>query len=219
MRQGHNNMKKPLSIVVLLFLFLVTAFTILIVINIVFGEEVPKGQIRFPDVPVKYRSALEAYKVIEPAMHDWAEDAFVTNLSAPYAGKDTPEWGVQADGRIAWWIFTIVSPSKNSVTQISLIDDHLVFGIDGIPENERVLSRSVTPIPIEEMLDSTYAIMALRELGIEEPLFSMGTGRDHKEEEGETFIWVMQFRLAEGGLANVCVDAVTSEVVCNEFQD
>ena len=120
-------MKKSFLVVILLLSGIGLA---ILIFTILANIRATKTEKRFPEKPSVYRSALEAYKVVKPTIREWNDDAYVVNISAPLWWVDSPEWEVQPDGRIAWWIVTIVSPSAESVTQISLVDDQIVIGVD-----------------------------------------------------------------------------------------
>jgi hypothetical protein len=208
-------MKKKIMVVILLLLGL--GLTLLI-FTILSGIKATKAQTRFPEKPSVYRSALEAYKVIEPTMREWNDDAYVVNISAPLWWVDSPEWEVQPDGRVAWWMITVVSPSAESVTQISLVDDHIVVGVDGIPGEERPSSGKGVAIPVDAMLDSIDAIQISREIGIETSLYGMQIGRyDNDAGKAIPLSWIMKYRLSEGGVAKVYIDIVTGEVIRNDY--
>ena len=205
-------MNKKILVVILLLLGL--GLTLLI-FTILSSTRATETQTRFPEKPSVYRSALEAYKVIEPTMRDWNEDAYVTNISAPLWWVDSPEWDVQPDGRIAWWIITVVSPSAESVTQISLVDDQIVIGVDGIRGEERPSSGKGVAVPVDAMLDSIDAIQISRKTGIETSPYGIRLGRYDGEEI--PLSWIMKYRLSEGGVAEVYIDVVTGEVIYNDF--
>ena len=205
-------MKKKVLFVILLLLGLGLALLIFIIVS---NTRETKTQTRFPEKPSAYRSALEAYKVVEPTIREWNDDAYVVNISAPLSWVDSPEWGVQPDGRIAWWIITVVSPSAKSVTELSLVDDQIWIGVDGIPGEERPISGKGVAVPVDTMLDSIDAIQISRKIGIETSLYGMRLGR--YDSEAIALSWIMKYRLSEGGVAQVYIDVTTGEVVRNDF--
>jgi hypothetical protein len=208
-------MKKKILVVILLLLGL--GLTLLI-FTILSNTRATKTETHFPEKPSVYRSALEAYQVIGPTMRDWNEDAYVVDISAPLWWVDTPEWDVQPDGRIAWWVITVVSPSAESVTQIFLVDDQIVVGVEGIPGEERPSSGKGVAVPVDAMLDSIDAIRISRKMSIESSLYGMRLGRyDNTAGEEIPLSWIMKYRLSEGGVAEVYIDVVTGEVIRNDF--
>ena len=205
-------MNKKIIVIILLVLGLGLA---LLIFTILSGTRATKTQTHFPEKPSVYRSALEACRAIEPTMREWHDDAYVVNISAPLWWVDSPEWDVQPDGRIAWWIITVVSLSAESVTEISLVDDQIVIGVDGIPGEERPSSGKGIAVPVDAMLDSTDAIQISREIGIETSPYGMRLGR--YDGEAVPLSWIMKYRLSEGGMAEVYIDVVTGEVIRNDF--
>ncbi len=208
-------MKKSFLVVILLLSGI--GLTVLI-FTVLSNTRATKTETRFPEKPSVYRSALEAYKVVEPTIREWNDDAYVVNISAPLWVVDPPEWEAQPDGRIAWWILTIVSPSAESVTQISLVDDQIVIGVDGIPGDERPSSGKGIAIPVDAMLDSIDAIQISRNISTENSLYGMQLGRyDNAAGKGIPLSWIMEYLLSEGGVAKVYIDVGTGEVIRNDF--
>lgn len=118
---------------------------------------------RATPMPTHYWTALEAYEQITSAMLAWHEDAIVVYISS--LPTDQPEWRIRPDGRTAWWIFTIQSPSVSSETAITLLNDDVIVGVDRIPGKEFTIPSMAEGLPIAEMIDSDEAVEIALERG------------------------------------------------------
>src|SRR4030042_5755237 len=117
----------------------------------------PRSGIRVPQTPALYYTALEAYARIKPEMLSWHEDAFVGGVRAVLGGE-APQWGVQTDNRVPWWVFVVSSPQASTFTEIHLVGDQVVVGFEGIPGYEKPSSRNAVPLAIDDLIDSDRAL-------------------------------------------------------------
>lgn len=103
--------------------------------------------------PSHYWTALEAYEQIKPAMLAWHEDAVVFRMGTT---RD-PHWQIRVDGKAPWWVFTVYSSSAQKATEIALIDDEVVMGIDGRADHEIPMTEA-EELPLYEIVDSSKAV-------------------------------------------------------------
>jgi len=168
--------------------------------------------------PTNYWTLHEAYEMVQPAMLEWNEDAFVVRVAVPL-GDSRPEWGLQDDGKVPRWRFTVVSPSAQKYTAVLLVNEITSIGIDGHPERDS--SNSGVPLPIDHFMSSdTILLIASEATGGLKPsvLFTdQAASSTSDDEDGASWIWYLSYDRPEGGTAKVYINAITGEVMRNDF--
>ena len=168
--------------------------------------------------PTHYWTVHEAFEMIQPAMLEWNEDAFVSTVASPL-GDSRPEWGIQHGGRVPRWRLTVVSPSAQKYTAILLVNEITSIGMDGHPEKD---SRgNSVPLPIEKFIGSDEMLLIARKVsgGIWPTNILAGRFSWPNEGSGEEIVlaWELMYNPPEGGTAKVFIDATTGEVIRNDF--
>lgn len=172
----------------------------------------------YREPPTHYWTVHEAFEMIQPAMLEWNEDAFVSNVSSPL-GDSRTEWGIQPDGRVPRWRFTVVSPSAQKYTAILLVNEITSIGMDGHPEKD---SRGNSfPLPIERFIGSDEILLITRKVngGLWPTNILAGRFSWPNEEAEEKIIlaWELMYNPSGGGTVKVFIDATTGEVIRNDF--
>jgi hypothetical protein len=162
--------------------------------------------------PSRYWTALEAYEQIRPTMIDWHEDARVTRISA--IGN------MQRNGTAAWWGFGISSPAANRATIITLEQEDIFLGIDGIAGREISMDTD-RGLPIDTIIDSVEAVAGALENGVSDDsiLLDIWTTTYEDASDGNSPSWRLTFATPDNLSQEyqVFVNIVTGEVIHNDF--
>jgi hypothetical protein len=177
-----------------------------------------RSSIRREPVPSIYYTAIEGYAEIKPEMLGWRDDAYVTSISA-ILQDERAEWRLVGD-RAPWWVYGVVSTGTSSMTDIFLVDEQIVVGIEGVPGDERPSPGKISPIPIEEIIDSDEALRLARASGaVGDPIRIRITRVDLLTSREIPMSWLLVYATPGRAAVHVYVDALTGEVVRNEFTE
>jgi hypothetical protein len=170
------------------------------------------------ETPTHHFTALEGYEQIRAPMVEWHSDAYLANITG-ILGDSARGWGVQPDTRLAYWIYVVASPEASTMTEINLVDGQITIGIEGILGEERALSGEVTPLPMDEIIDSDEALAIARAVGaIGDPIRITLGSYDAISQREIPLSWQLVYSPPpENGAVHVYIDAITGEVVRNEF--
>ena len=172
----------------------------------------------YREPPTHYWTVHEALEMIQPVMLEWNEDAFVVRVASPLRDS-RPEWGIQHDGKVPVWSFTVVSPSAQKYTAVLLVNELTSIGMDGHPEkNSRGNS---VPLPIERFIGSDKMLLIARKVSGGLQPIDIETRRVSRPNKGAgeeiLLAWELRYNPPEGGTATVYIDATTGEVIRNDF--
>lgn len=164
--------------------------------------------------PSRYSTALEAYEQIKPAMLAWHEDAVVLYILTWHSER--PDWRIRADGRSSRWSFSVCSPSAQKGTRIAWIEGRIRVGMPDVAGGEVSTSCRVEGVPLDSIIDSDRACAIALENGAgpADTLIWIRTYHDRRS-------WEMTFGELYDllGEKQVLIDAMTGEVVQNDFRE
>lgn len=175
--------------------------------------------IEVEDPPTNFWTAKEAYQHVRPHIQAWHEDSVVLTVTAIDA--DDPEWKVRADGEGPWWYFSIYSPSAQVESAISLLDDVIVVGREGLPGREKPRTISGYVVNLDSLIDTDAAMRIAYQSGVDDGYSPEVLRWDTHHGQPGTFSWNIGFWRGEilEKSPRIIIDAKTGEVIRNDFLD